>query len=679
MRSYATAIAVLVAGVLLSAHASGASVCIDPGHGGSDPGAQGCGLSEAKINLLVSLKLQELLKANGVTTHMTRTTDVYVSLAARSSYANSKGVDRFASIHSNAGGGTGIETFCMEGSTSSSTGWKMASAIQDQMLAAWPLPNRGVKKANFAVLRETAMPATLSELAFIDKCSPDAEYLGSAERRDQAACAHLKAITSHLGFSGACSTTPSTEGKAMGAIFEDKGSGTEDMTTRLAGATASVKGGANMTVSGPDAVFTFTLKAGSYEIEASLDGYQSATVPCTVVANETRWCSIGLKKTVEEETEDAGVPPDAERPEPDAAPEAQGAETDTELITEDAGTDAPDDPTPLGPNFWDQEEETGCACRTTPRGSGSHGAWALAGLAVLMVYRRRRRAPLASVLAGVALLGGTLGCTEEQRAESERLGVDLPPLAPQPSTVRLSSPQRILDGGYQLPTMSPDGQWVTVTRPGLDRLWLVSTVDGAPIELSRSPRSGYLPTWRSDSGAVAHRDANVSLAESPSVFVDLRGNRASSFLAQRTVSARQTDDDRIVVRSGGRDRTIDEGKDKYYSPVVSQDGSWVVYTGITLGIHLYHVEQETTVQLGQGTHPSLSLDGKWLAYEKTDDDGEKLLSGDIYLCDLEAPDYPVFNLTRTPNVIERTPSLSADGSRIAYVMEDGLYVARVER
>jgi Tol biopolymer transport system component len=145
------------------------------------------------------------------------------------------------------------------------------------------------------------------------------------------------------------------------------------------------------------------------------------------------------------------------------------------------------------------------------------------------------------------------------------------------------------------------------------------------------------------------------------------------------VSARQTDDDRIVVRSGGRDRIIDEGKDKYFSPIVSQDGSWVVYTGITLGIHLYRVEQETTVQLGQGTHPSLSADGKWLAYEKTDDNGEQLLTGDIYLCDLDDPGYPVFNLTRTPNVIERTPSLSSDGSRIAYVVEDGLYVALVER
>jgi N-acetylmuramoyl-L-alanine amidase len=678
MRRYATAIAVLVAGVLLSANASGASVCIDPGHGGSDPGAQGCGLSEAKINLLVSLKLRELLKASGVTTHMTRTTDVYVGLAARSSYANSKGVDRFASIHSNAGGGTGIETFCMEGSTSSSTGWKMASAIQDQMLAAWPLPNRGVKKANFAVLRETAMPATLSELAFIDKCSPDAEYLGSTERRDQAACAHLKAITHHLGISGACSTTPSTQGKALGAIFEDKGSGTEDMTTRLAGATASVKGGANMTVSGPDAVFTFTLEAGSHEIEASLDGYQSASVPCAVVANETRWCSIGLKKVVEKEPEDAGAP-DADRPEPDAAPEAHAPDHDAELVTEDAETDAPDDPAPLGPNFWDQEDETGCACRTTPRSSASHGPWALAGLALLMVYRRRRCHRFASVLAGVALVGGSLACTEEQQAESARSGVGYQPLVPRTSPVRLSSPQKILDGGYLFPTMSPDGQWVAVTRPGLDALWLASADNGRLTELSREPRSGYLPTWRSDSGAVAHRGANGPVAEAPSVFVDLRGNRASSFLSRDAVSARQTDDDRIVVRSGGRDRIIDEGKDKYFSPIVSQDGSWVVYTGITLGIHLYRVEQETTVQLGQGTHPSLSADGKWLAYEKTDDNGEQLLTGDIYLCDLDDPGYPVFNLTRTPNVIERTPSLSSDGSRIAYVVEDGLYVALVER
>lgn len=660
------AFATILTLLLVGRPALAASVCVDPGHGGSDPGAQGCGLSEASINLSVGTKLRDLLEANGITTYMTRTNDSFVGLTERAAYANAKGVDRFASVHSNAGGGTGIETFCMEGSTSSTNGWKMASAIQTQMLAVWPLPDRGVKTANFAVLRETAMPATLSELAFIDKCSPDAEYLGDDGHRDAAACAHLKAITSHLGLAGTCSTSPSTQGTATGVVFEDKGSGTDDMSTLLPGATVAVQGGPSTTV-GADAVFTFDLEAGTYTIEATLQGYDATTVSCAVAANDTKWCSIGLTKSAP--GQDAGAPM------MDAAVEDTGTGFPSvdDAGTTDAGTIDAGASSPSGAAFWEQDEEGGCGCSTVPsKRSSLLGVSLLAGLLILLARRRR----LGLAVASLALVG----CSQESepdpaptRARFQPVGVTTPSQAE--GGVRLENPERLLAPGYLFPTMSPDGRWVAVTRAGLEGLWVASSDGGSLTQLSHARRAGYLPVWRRDSDAIGLRAGTRKI----SAFTDLQGREAGPFAVADGVSAWQTEDDHIVVRRNGQEHVVDEDKDKYFAPVVSHDGAWVAYTGITLGIHLYSVDRGITVQLGRGTHPSLSADGRWLAFERTDDDGERLIASDLYVCDLTDPAFPVFNVTRTPDEVERTPSLSGDGGRIAYVKQDGVYVATLGR
>lgn len=652
----------VAAGLVFSTPALAASICIDPGHGGSDPGAQGCGLSEAEVNLRVSLALRDLLEANGVTTFMTRTDDVYVGLAERAAYANSKGVDRFASIHSNAGGGTGIETYCMQGSTSASDGWKMAAAIQDEMLSAWPLTDRGVKTANFAVLRDTAMPATLTELAFIDMCSPDAEYLGSDAHRAEAGCAHLLALTGHLGIGGSCGTSPSQRGTAMGAVFEDDGSG--DMSLRLAGATATVhETNESVVVGDPEALFSFSLEAGTYTIQASLVGYQPGSVSCTVVANETKWCSIGLRRA----EVDAGAATDSGPPKVEAGvtfPEA--GELDTGI-----GSDAAD--TRPATVYWGDKADGGCACGTTPsRGPISFGSLALLGIA-LWACRRRRSAHAVVAVSGAFVV--LLGCDETGSSVSEATQGQGAAAVLDTAFPSLGSPRRILDGGHTFPLLSPDGRWVAVTHAGFDGLWIASTEGGHLRELSRAARSGYQPRWRDDSGAIAFRDGNVDV---PTSFVDRAAHAVPSFTDISSVVAWQTVSDQIMVRAAGETLRVDPGQDKYFAPVVSADGRWVAYTGLSLGIHLYHVHRRATVQLGRGTFPSLSGDGQWLAYEKTDDDGHELIAGDLFLCKLADPSYPVVNLTRTTDVIERTPTLTWDGRAIAWSTADGVFVASLE-
>ncbi|MGI8908716.1 MAG: N-acetylmuramoyl-L-alanine amidase [Candidatus Sumerlaeaceae bacterium] len=182
-----------------------AKICIDPGHGGSDPGAVGSGQQE-KINVLDSgLRSRNWLNSDtsdgggggSWSVIMTRTTDVYVGLSARADYANANAADRFMSIHNNACcGASGTETFAYTYGSSSS--FDLRNKVQQRSVEAWGLTNRGNKTANFAVLRETNMPAELAELGFIDNAY-DSQFTGSATQRDKMAKYHLYAVQNHYG------------------------------------------------------------------------------------------------------------------------------------------------------------------------------------------------------------------------------------------------------------------------------------------------------------------------------------------------------------------------------------------------------------------------------------------------------------------------------------------------
>lgn len=275
-----------------------AIIVVDPGHGGSDSGAVGCGLYEDSINLNVSLKLRDLLQAAGHTVYMTRTTDTFIDLAPRASYANGKNANTFASIHCNSAGvvATGIETYCYSFGASGET---QARHIQTRMVSTWPLANRGVKAANFAVLRLTNMTATLSELAFINNCAKDATYLGNESRRMDAARAHCNALCAQWGGNAsACNggTTPTpTTGTIIGFSFEGALNG-----TKISG--VSINAASKSATSDGSGLFKITAPVGSYTLTASKAGYNNATrTDCEAVkAGAQSWCSVALQKAAVE-------------------------------------------------------------------------------------------------------------------------------------------------------------------------------------------------------------------------------------------------------------------------------------------------------------------------------------------------------------------------------------------
>lgn len=139
-------------------------ICIDPGHGGIQPGAAYGGRLEKDATLSISMRLRDKLEASGYRVIMTRETDIDVCLKRRCEISN--GADAFVSIHLNASTNPtahGAETWEWERAKSA-----LADAVQAELISASGFKDRGVRSTSvFYVLRHTVAPAIVVECGFI--------------------------------------------------------------------------------------------------------------------------------------------------------------------------------------------------------------------------------------------------------------------------------------------------------------------------------------------------------------------------------------------------------------------------------------------------------------------------------------------------------------------------------
>lgn len=143
-------------------------ICFDYGHGGKDPGASYLGRKESDDVLSIGRELATYLRNQGVRVDETRTDDRSLALYQRAQFGNKNTYDYFISFHRNAFRpevGTGAETFIY--TKGSPKAYSLARSIQ-KALAQIGFRNRGVKRGDFYVLRNTKAPALLIELGFID-------------------------------------------------------------------------------------------------------------------------------------------------------------------------------------------------------------------------------------------------------------------------------------------------------------------------------------------------------------------------------------------------------------------------------------------------------------------------------------------------------------------------------
>ena len=173
-------------------------ICIDPGHGGKDCGTIGpTGLREKDVNLDISIKLKSKLTDAGFKVILTRESDINHSVDEITNFANSNNADLFISVHNNSHPSpdmSGTQTFYFNQSPG---GNFLANYLNAKIIEQIGTINRGVKTANFVVLKNTKMIAALVEGAFM--CNPNEEAeLKDPNFRDKIATGIYNGIIEYL-------------------------------------------------------------------------------------------------------------------------------------------------------------------------------------------------------------------------------------------------------------------------------------------------------------------------------------------------------------------------------------------------------------------------------------------------------------------------------------------------
>ncbi len=185
-------------------------VALDDGHGANTPGKQtpfvnelGRVIHENEFNQAVVTFLDIELKRCGFKTLLTAPTEEDTSLTERTNLANSKGADIFVSIHYNALGNTwgnteGQAIYVMTPASANPKSVRLAEAIAKYLKGGTRQIWRGVLEENFHVLRETKMPAILSENGFMDN-HKEALYMVDPKFQLEVAQEHAKGICDYFG------------------------------------------------------------------------------------------------------------------------------------------------------------------------------------------------------------------------------------------------------------------------------------------------------------------------------------------------------------------------------------------------------------------------------------------------------------------------------------------------
>lgn len=181
---------------LITTTLSEATIVIDPGHGGTDPGALGSFVYEKEVTLSTAEQVAKKLEQAGANVILTRTDDESVSLEERVWMSNSYQADLFISLHydSTPEGvfGTGFTTYYYNGNDS-----YLAELMNDKLGQNLPLQNNGVAFGDYLVLRENSQPSLLLELGYMNN-DDDAYTFDNNYYRDLVADSIFAALTEYF-------------------------------------------------------------------------------------------------------------------------------------------------------------------------------------------------------------------------------------------------------------------------------------------------------------------------------------------------------------------------------------------------------------------------------------------------------------------------------------------------
>jgi N-acetylmuramoyl-L-alanine amidase len=187
------------------------TICLDPGHGGKDPGNRVSSNQEKQYTLLLAQELRTQLARAGFKVTLTRTTDEFIELPTRPELAKRRSADVFISLHFNAADSgrasvQGAEVYCLTPVGASSTNARgegagaggfpgnrhndlnlfLAYQVQKTLTRNLAVEDRGVRRARFAVLRDAVMPAVLIEAGFMSHPAEGRKIFTSSYRQKMA-------------------------------------------------------------------------------------------------------------------------------------------------------------------------------------------------------------------------------------------------------------------------------------------------------------------------------------------------------------------------------------------------------------------------------------------------------------------------------------------------------------
>jgi N-acetylmuramoyl-L-alanine amidase len=177
----------------------GRTILIDPGHGGTDPGALRAGVEEKNITLAVSLQLRDKLEALGAKVDLTRASDEPVPLPMRLADSNTLCPDIFLSVHVNAIGNsriTGIETYYYD-----SRGQLLARLVLGTLSLQLHQTANWSHARDLFVLDGNHVPATLAEIGYLTNPSSRA-LLRTPTYQDKVATSLADALVEYFATPG---------------------------------------------------------------------------------------------------------------------------------------------------------------------------------------------------------------------------------------------------------------------------------------------------------------------------------------------------------------------------------------------------------------------------------------------------------------------------------------------
>lgn len=196
------------------------TVVLDAGHGGYDTGAVSLYGPEKNFTLDIVHRAAQLLEQQGYQVRLTRTTDKFVPLGQRAAIANQIPNSIFVSVHFNQSRSTvarGVETYCLAplgvpsmdealathrdfkpclGQEQDPQNTALATAIHASVVRTLGLPDRGIKRARYAVIRQLRVPGVLVEGGFLSDAA-DLKKLASSYYREQLAKGIVQGIDNY--------------------------------------------------------------------------------------------------------------------------------------------------------------------------------------------------------------------------------------------------------------------------------------------------------------------------------------------------------------------------------------------------------------------------------------------------------------------------------------------------